>query len=185
MPSLDIKAGATSFGDGQHPTTRGMLEAISAMDTDAFTPRIACDMGAGSGILSLVVAKKFQCPVVAVDIEAQSVETMRGNALHNGIPVGIMYGKGSVLPILANGFSHPDIAAHAPYDLITANMLADPLVALARAMDVHLAAGGALIISGILQWQESAIRESYQSLGLELASRVAIGDWVTLGWGKP
>ena len=185
MQSLDIKAGAGSFGDGQHPTTRGMLETIAAIDTDAFTPRIACDMGAGSGILSLIIAQKFHCPVVAVDIGAASVATIRENALHNNVPLGVAYGQGCILPVFADGFAHPDIAAHAPYDFILANILAGPLVSLARAMEANLAPGGVLLVSGLLQWQESAIRESYQSLGLELASRVVVGDWVTLGWGKP
>ncbi|OYW13526.1 MAG: hypothetical protein B7X02_02020, partial [Rhodospirillales bacterium 12-54-5] len=74
---------------------------------------------------------------------------------------------------------------HAPYDLMVANMLVEPLVALAKDMVQYLAAEGVLIISGILIWQEIAIREVYEALGLELAGRVVIGEWVTLGWGKP
>jgi ribosomal protein L11 methyltransferase len=185
MQSIEIKAGASSFGDGQHPTTRGMLEAIAAMDGEVFAPRIACDMGAGSGILSLIVAQKFHCPVVAVDIEAASVDTIRENATHNHVPLGVVYGQGCILPILADGFSHPDITAHAPYDFILANILAGSLVSLARTMEANLSPGGVLLISGLLQWQEAVIREAYQSLGLELASRVLVGDWVTLGWAKP
>ena len=174
--TIDIAAGAHAFGDGNHPTTRGVLTALAAMQ--GFAPRMACDMGAGSGVLSLAIAKQFGCPVVAVELAREAVATIAENAAHNGLAA-------LILPIHADGFRHAEIAAHAPYDLIVANMLAEPLVALAKAMAAHLAEGGVLIISGILTWQESQIRAVYETLGLELASRVAIADWVTLGWGKP
>lgn len=182
--SFELSAGAHAFGDGNHPTTRGVLEAVGAIDTAAFTPRIACDMGAGSGILAMAVARRFHCPVIAVDIEANAVETMRTNAIHNHIPVALKSRSASILPLRADGFAHPEIAAHAPYDLIIANMLAEPLMALAQAMVDHLAPGGVLILSGILVWQEPKIHDTYEYLGLEKMGRILLGDWVTLCWGK-
>ncbi|MFZ8477652.1 50S ribosomal protein L11 methyltransferase, partial [Staphylococcus aureus] len=83
------------------------------------------------------------------------------------------------------GFDHPQIAARAPFDLITMNILAEPLLALAAPAASHLAPGGVVIVSGMLAWQEPQIREAYQSLGLELATRLMVGDWATLGFGKP
>ena len=58
---------AQAFGDGTHPTTFGVLNALEAIDPEAFRPRVACDMGTGSGILALAMAQRFGCAVVAVD----------------------------------------------------------------------------------------------------------------------
>ncbi len=169
---------AQAFGDGNHPTTAGMLAALESIDPTAFFPRSACDMGCGSGILTLAMLSLFDCPVVAVDISSQAIETVLKNAIHNNY-------NHRVKAKQANGFSHPEIAAAAPFDLIVMNILADPLLALASEANRHLAAEGVLIISGLLQWQETQIREAYQHLGLELASRLTLGDWVTLVWQKP
>jgi ribosomal protein L11 methyltransferase len=175
--TMHIQAGAHAFGDGAHPTTRGVLEALAMIDPAEFTPRNACDMGAGSGILSFAIIEKFGCPVVAVDMAASAVATLKENARRNGL-------DSRMTALQADGFEHPEIAAHAPYDLITMNILAEPLVALAATAADHLASGGVLVMSGVLVWQEAKITESYQCLGLELASRLQLGDWVTLVWQK-
>ena len=178
MSELDIQAGAQAFGDGRHPTTMGVLTALEAIDPEQFAPGIALDMGCGSGILSLAMTTKFGCPVVAVDLERQAIETMRENARHNGL-------EARLVPIHSDGFRHPEITARAPYGLITMNILAEPLLQLAADAVTVLAEGGVMILSGILQWQEQQIREAYEGLGLELASRLVIGDWVSLCYQKP
>jgi ribosomal protein L11 methyltransferase len=177
QPGFILTSSAHAFGDGTHPTTAGVLAALEAIDPRAFTPRRACDIGGGSGILALAIARLFACPVIAADIAAESVATMRANAQANGL-------TGRVRAVQADGFFHPDIAAAAPFDLIVMNILAEPLMMLAVDAARALAAGGVLILSGMLQWQEAQIREAYQSLGLELTSRLTIGDWVTLVWQK-
>ncbi len=176
--SFALEAGAAAFGDGSHPTTQGVLAALKALDPKAFSPRTACDVGAGSGILSMAITQAFGCPVLAVDVAATAVQTVQENAARNGL-------SGRITAYQADGFDHPAIAAHPPFELIVMNILAEPLRKLAAAADQHLAVGGALILSGLLQWQEEQIRESYQGLGLELTFRVVIGDWVTLVWQKP
>lgn len=176
--TMEIAAGATAFGDGTHPTTAGMLAALEAIDPALFTPRAACDIGCGSGILSLAIARAFACPMIAADVAASAVATTRENLRTNGL-------EARVQVVQADGFAHPAITAAAPFNLIVMNILADPLIALAAAADAHLAPGGVLIISGILAWQEENIRIAYQQLGLELAHRLSIGDWVTLVWQKP
>lgn len=175
---LHLEAGGGAFGDGAHPTTRGMLAALGAIDPGQFTPRSICDMGAGSGILSLAAARQFGCPVVAVDIARSAVEAIARNAAENG------YGS-QVHAVHSDGFDHPAIRAHAPYDLILMNILAEPLLRFAAPAAACLASEGVLILSGLLQWQETPIREAYGGLGLELASRLLVGDWVTLCWQKP
>lgn len=173
-----VTSSANAFGDGNHPTTAGVLAALEAIDPSVFTPRIACDMGCGSGILTLAITSLFSCPVVAVDIILQSIETMRLNAEKNGC-------GHRVDSIQSNGFNNSKIMEKSPYDLIVMNILAEPLMALASDAERHLAEEGVLILSGLLQWQEAQIREAYQQLGLELTSRLVVGDWVTLVWQKP
>ena len=186
MEPLLIEAGAGAFGSGDHPTTRGVLAALEAIDPALFTPRNACDIGCGSGILSFSIIKNFLCPVVSVDISVQAIDTLRFNCFNNGI-VTDTYARGlpSILPVHSDGFNHPTIATHAPYDLIVMNILAEPLLRLAADADAHLASEGVLVLSGILSWQEPPLREAYASLGLELTSRLQVGDWVTLLWQKP
>ena len=173
-----IEAGAGAFGDGRHPTTAGVLAAFEAIDPEIFTPEKAADIGAGSGILSFAIASRFGCPVWAGELNAQAVETLRKNIEANGY-------AGRIHPLSANGFDHPALKKEAPFDLIVMNILAEPLLALAAAAERMLARDGVLIISGMLSWQEPQIREAYQSLGLELAARLTLQDWVTLSFVKP
>jgi len=171
-------AGADAFGDGSHPTTQGVLAALEAIDPNAFTPATAIDIGCGSGILTLAIARMFDCPVLASDIQASSVEATCQNAAKNHL-------ADKITAVQANGFAHPAIQSSAPYDLMVMNILAEPLMALAADADAHLNPGGVLVLSGLLQWQEPEIRAAYQSLNLELASRLTLGDWVTLIFQKP
>ena len=171
-----LAAGAHAFGDGSHPTTRGVLELLANINPQIFRPHGALDIGAGSGILSFAILEKFGCPVVAVDVEASAVETINTNVRSNGVM--------GLTALRADGFNHPEIRARSPYDLITMNILAEPLLKLAHEAEAHLAAQGLLILSGILLWQEEQIREAYRGLGLELSARVVIGDWVSLAWQK-
>ncbi len=173
-----IEAGAHAFGDGNHPTTAGVLAALEAIDSESFMPERAADIGAGSGILSFAIASRFACAVWAGELSPQAVETLRKNVAANG------YG-GRIQAVHAAGFDHPELKSQAPFDLIVMNILADPLLALAAAAERALAREGVLIISGMLAWQESQIREAYQSLGLELAARLTLKDWVTLSFVKP
>ena len=178
LPSdaLEFSAGANAFGDGSHPTTAGVLAALEAIDPTVFSPRIACDVGCGSGILSFAIAKFFSCPVIATDISAQAIETMQENAARNHV--------NNIQAFQASGFHHPRVEDAAPFDLIVMNILAEPLLALARDAECALASGGVLIISGLFQWQEPQLQEAYASLGLELSTRLTLGDWVTLVWQK-
>jgi ribosomal protein L11 methyltransferase len=178
MVDMELKAHGKAFGDGSHPTTIGVLTALEAIEPEVFAPRAACDMGAGSGILSLAIATKFGCPVVAVDIERQSVETLRENAAHNHV-------GDYIIAVHSDGFRHPDILRHAPYDLMVMNILAEPLLALAVDATTHLAEGGVLILSGLLLWQKEQILQAYTGLGLELASKLQLDGWLTLCFQKP
>lgn len=178
MSDITFTAGSHAFGDGNHPSTRGVLEALMLIDPQAFTPANACDIGAGAGLLSFAMATRFGCPVIAVEREREAVAVLKANIHHNNF-------MHQITPIHADGFHHPDIAARAPYDLLVMNILPEPLLKLAVAANDHVARGGVMILSGIMIANESVIIQAYQALELEITSRIVIGDWVTLVWQKP
>ena len=88
--------------------------------------------------------------------------------------------EGRVICVEAAGFDHPDLAAGAPFDLIFANILKGPLVALAPDMAEALQPGGYAILSGILNEQADEVIEVYARSGINLVHRDSIVDWTTL-----
>lgn len=131
-----------AFGTGTHPTTRMCLRWI-ATQARAW-PRVL-DYGCGSGILAIGAALHGAREIDAVDIDAAAVEATRANALANGVT-------------LRAGL--PDLAAGA-YDLVLANILAQPLKLLAPLLAGHLADGAPLVLAGILERQADEIRAAY------------------------
>ncbi|MCE9650844.1 MAG: 50S ribosomal protein L11 methyltransferase [Parvibaculum sp.] len=161
-----------AFGTGHHETTTGCLEFISEILRPGARLN-ALDIGTGTGVLAVAIAKIARCNVLASDIDPVAVGVARANARKNGVAP-------FVSAVTAKGFGHPALRARAPYDLIVANILARPLVALAPAFGEHLKAGGTLILSGILRSQEAMVASALRSHGLFLHSRKPKGDWVTL-----
>ena len=164
-----IEAGA-AFGTGRHESTRGCLLALGDLAEQRSIAR-ALDMGCGSGVLAIAIAKLWACPVAAVDNDAVAVRAARDNAAANGV-------GGLVRARLGEGFGGAAIARGDGFDLIVANILAAPLRAMAPALLRHLAPGGVAVLSGLLADQEREVLESYAPLGL--TRRIALGDWVTL-----
>lgn len=81
---------------------------------------------------------------------------------------------------VADGMDHPLLAARGPYDLIVANILAGPLVALAPDFARSLVPGGHLLLAGLLETQEAGVRGACRRAGLRLAARLVNGDWSIL-----
>jgi ribosomal protein L11 methyltransferase len=161
-----------AFGTGHHETTTGCLDFISELVRPGVRIN-ALDIGTGTGVLAVAIAKLAHCNVLASDIDPVAVQVARDNARKNGTAPFIT-------AVTAKGFSHPALRARAPYDLIVANILARPLVSLAPAFAAHLKVGGALILSGILRNQETMVTSALRAQGLFLRARKAKGDWVTL-----
>ncbi|MDR3516291.1 MAG: 50S ribosomal protein L11 methyltransferase [Azospirillaceae bacterium] len=163
---------ATAFGTGEHETTKGCLLAIDRL-TRGPRPRRVLDMGCGSGILALAMAKSWRIPVVAVDLDEESVRVARHNARVNALTPWLTIGGG-------DGYRAAVVARGSPYDIITANILARPLARMAPALRHHLRRGGRAILSGLLARQERHVLAAHQAQGLSLESRIAIGEWRTL-----
>lgn len=180
--ALRLDAGP-AFGSGTHETTRGCLIAIDEAMAEfarAGRPVRALDVGCGSGILALAVAAAAKeaasgqaIPVVATDIDPVAAATTRENAAANGLAE-------RVLALAGEGVSGVEAVAGAPYDLIVANILAEPLVALAPELAELLASGGWLVLSGLLTVQEKEVLAAYAAAGLALRRTIVLGDWSTL-----
>lgn len=163
---------ATAFGTGEHETTRGCLLVLDRLCRGR-RPSHALDMGCGSGILALAMARAWRVPVLAVDIDPESVRVARFNARRNGLAPWVRVTGG-------NGYANPEVRAGRPYPLIAANILARPLARMAPALARHLEPGGTAVLSGLLARQERLVVAAHRAQGLRLVSRLRRGDWMTL-----
>ncbi len=168
---LAIDAGE-AFGTGHHETTSGCLEAI----TDILRhhhPRRVLDLGTGTGVLAIAIARAARLPVLATDLDPRAVSVANANVIRNGA-------QGLVRCVTADGFAHASVARGKPWDFVVANILAGPLTRLARAMRTHMAPGGQLVLSGLLRNQEAMILGFYAGNGFRLRRRYRRGPWSTL-----
>lgn len=169
-----IEAGE-AFGTGHHGTTRGCLLMLSDL-LRRFRPRASLDLGAGSGALAIGLALATRTPVAATDIDPVAVTATRANARTNGAR--------EVTALHAAGLAHPWLRG-AGFDLILANVLAGPLIALAQDLSTALAPGGRIILSGLLEPQERAVSAAYRARGLVLEKRLVLEGWSTLMMKRP
>jgi ribosomal protein L11 methyltransferase len=169
--AIEIEAGQ-AFGTGHHETTAGCLRMIGEIARRR-RPRNALDLGTGSAVLAIAVAKLARIPVLATDIDPVAVAVAQENVRANGT-------AGLVTTAVATGFGAPQFRQRAPFDLVVANILAGPLMALAPQMARHLAPGGDLVLSGILARQRRGVLAAYRAQGLSHRRTLSDGDWVTL-----
>jgi len=163
---------AQAFGTGHHETTTGCLEAIDrALKRRRY--RSMLDVGTGTGVLAIALAKRTHLPVLASDIDPIAVTTTAENARDNGV------GR-YVIAIEATGLEHRQIATSAPYDLVVANILAGPLVALAPGMRRITESGATVILSGILLEQATRVVAAYSRQGIVLRHKIEKKEWATL-----
>ena len=176
--AIEIDAGR-AFGTGQHETTTGCLMALDLLRQRGSNFRSIIDVGTGTGLLAFAALKLWPlAQLSASDIDPISIEVTEENAGINSIPLGA--GRGQVDLVVAAGMDHPQIQKRAPYDLIIANILAQPLIELAPSISASLEAGGRLILAGLLDHQADKVAAAYRRQGLMLSSSIVRGDWPTL-----
>lgn len=163
---------ATAFGSGEHETTRGCLHFIERLAKSRRIRR-PLDVGCGSAILALGIAKLAKVKVMACDIDPNSVLVARENAKLN-------HEHHRVRVVVANGYAHREIAKGRRYDLIVANILANPLCRLARDLARRLAPDGVAILSGLLDHQRAQVLAAHRRHGLVLARGVTRKGWVAM-----
>lgn len=170
---------AQAFGTGQHATTAGCLEMLTAMKRRGVVVRNLADIGTGTGLLAFAALRLWPgAKAVASDIDPVCESVVVENALTNNIPLGT--GPGELAMVVAEGFDDALLAGRAPYDLVIANILAGPLVALAGDFADVVRPGGHLLLAGLLERQEPAVRAACRITGFRLAARMVNGDWSIL-----
>ncbi|MCA0907562.1 50S ribosomal protein L11 methyltransferase [Ruegeria marisrubri] len=164
---------AMAFGTGHHGTTLGCLKAFDRLLDEGFTATKVADIGCGTAVLAMAAARVWDGDIIASDIDEVAVDVAEANLKANGM-------SGAVRCVEAAGFDHPDLRAHAPYDLIFANILKGPLVALSPEIAANLRPGGYAILSGILNEQADDVVSVYSQNEFNLTHRDEIGEWTTL-----
>ncbi|MBO3760825.1 50S ribosomal protein L11 methyltransferase [Ciceribacter sp. L1K22] len=169
--AIEIEAGQ-AFGTGHHGTTAGCLEVIDSVMRSRPVVN-ALDLGTGSGVLAIAIAKLAAIPVLATDIDPIATRVARENARKNGVAGRIEFAT-------APGFHSPAFRHHGPFDLIVANILARPLMKMAPQLVGNLAFGGSVILSGILAEQRWKVLAAYNGAGLRHVRTIWRNGWVTI-----
>ena len=163
---------AMAFGTGHHGTTQGCLLAIEDLLAEGARPDRVADVGAGTAVLAMAAARAFPAAeVVASDVDAVAVEVAAANLAVNGLAE-------RVAAVEAAGFDHPALAG--PFDLVLANILKAPLVAMAPAMAGATAPDGHAILSGLLARQADDVAAAYGAAGFTPVRRRELEGWATL-----
>ena len=169
---LRIEA-AMAFGTGHHGTTRGCLLLFEDwLRRGGHAHRVA-DVGCGTGVLAMAAARVLRVPCVATDIDPVAVATARANISANGLSPWVRTGR-------AVGLQGALVRDFAPYGLVFANILAQPLKRLAPQIASHVCAGGSVILSGLLSSQAAGVEAVYRGHGFHRAARVDLGEWTSL-----
>ena len=173
---IEIDAGQ-AFGTGHHGTTAGCLEVIDRVMRSR-TVRNALDLGTGSGVLAIAVRKLKNIPVLATDIDPIATRVAAENVRTNGISSGIVTKT-------APGFHSTAFSEYGPFDLIIANILARPLIRMAPKLTDNLAAGGTVILSGILASKRWKVLSAYNGQKLRHVRTIWRNGWVTIHLDRP
>jgi ribosomal protein L11 methyltransferase len=173
--TLTLDAGL-AFGSGEHGSTRGALRALERVA--ARRPRRIVDLGTGSGILAMATVRLLHRPVVAVDIDPQSVRVARQNAIRNRLGPLVTTRR-------ADGWRDRAVRQAGPYDLVLANILARPLRMMAWRLSANLAPGGSAILGGFLRNQFRSVLAAHRRHGLRLDVCLHEAEWTTLVLQRP
>jgi ribosomal protein L11 methyltransferase len=162
-----------AFGTGLHPTTRLCVELL---EEELRPLDVVLDVGTGSGILAIAAVLHGAARVDALDIEPVAVRSARENAERNGVADRVRVEAGSV------GVGSPYAGA---YRLVLANIIARILMDLAPGLTAATAPGGTLVLSGVIESKEPAVRRTFDALGMVFDRRTQMDDWVALVYRRP
>lgn len=172
--TLEIDA-ATAFGSGEHGTTAGCLLAMDKLRSQGLAPQTCLDMGTGSGILAIGAARLWpELRSWAVDNDPECIVVTDRHRDFNDIP------HDQLVSFVSEGFDDPRVQAQAPYDLVIANILASPLIAMAADLATATAKDGYLILSGLLIEQQDDVMAAYTAQNMKLVEGATRDEWAIL-----
>lgn len=161
---------ATAFGS-EHQTTKSCLEAIADIDELRTDVKTVLDVGTGSGVLAIAAAKLWKnAKIIAVDIDDESVIVAKQNAEDNSV-------RSQIEVTYSDGYSSEIVKKNSPYDVIFANILARPLIAMAKDMSSSLKKGGYAVISGFIDDQVEWVVGEHEKYGLKLKKLYELDNW--------
>jgi ribosomal protein L11 methyltransferase len=170
--AIEIDAGE-AFGTAHHATTLGCLTAIDRLTRARAFTRVL-DLGCGSGVLAIAAARVLpKAAIIASDFDPEAVRVAGENVRKNAL-------AGRIALVAALGLDHPALRRRAPYDLVIANILAEPLIALAQRLAGVIPPRGVVVLSGILQSQAAAVLAAYGAAGFARERVDWLNGWVTL-----
>lgn len=167
---------ATAFGSGEHETTQLCLERLGHLK-DSTEFKNILDMGCGSGVLAIAAAKLWpEAQITGIDNDAESVRVSERHQQMNGLNQ-IKFQTG-------DGYSAPAVLDRLPYDLIIANILTRPLIAMAPEAALMCKTGGKILLSGLLDRQKDEVINAHQAEGFEPAETQLKNNWACLVLNK-
>jgi len=170
-----IEAGQ-AFGTGHHETTAGCLAMLDELGGRPVANLI--DLGTGTGLLAFAALELWpDAGAMATDIDPVAISVTAENMAANRV--------GEVELVVADGARDPAIAARAPFDLVIANILAGPLVAMAPEIAAVAAPNAAILLAGLLSTQADEVVAAYQAQGCRETRRLVRGDWTILLLAAP
>lgn len=169
--AIEIDAGQ-AFGTGHHATTAGCLEMLERLLRRRHY-RSVLDLGTGSGVLAIAVARLAHIPVLATDIDPVATAVARDNVRKNRCAP-------EVTVLTASGFQNAVFSREGPFDLIVANILAGPLMAMAPMLGRNLLGGADVILSGILTGQRRKVMAAFANQSIYHRTTLWRDGWVTL-----
>lgn len=179
---IEIEA-SVAFGTGHHGTTSGCLVELGRWAVRqagrrrrgrrASRPLMGLDIGTGTGVLAIALAKSIPCRVLAGDVDPDAVRIAAENVRLNGV-------ASRVRALRASGARDRLIACAGPYPVVVANILMGPLLAIAGDVARLTEPRGTVVLSGLLAWQARTVEAAYRARGFRSAGRRVIGDWATL-----
>lgn len=172
-PNAILIDAGEAFGTAHHATTYGCLTAIDRLTRHAAFEDVL-DLGCGSGVLAIAVARMLpRARIIATDLDRQSVKVAAANMRDNSVGARIT-------AIEAAGLSHPRLRGHHRFDLVIANILAEPLIRLSRDISRAIKPCGTLVLSGLLTPQAPQVIAAYRACGFALERHDRITGWSTL-----